>query len=60
MRHFKGFASAGASLKLRRVIHNFIKTHQAINRTPAEATGIELGPARDRLLDLMRVCLVSP
>jgi hypothetical protein len=60
MRHFKSFASAEAFLKLRRVIYNFVRTHQTINRTPAEAAKIELGLARNRLLDLIRVCSVPP
>lgn len=58
MRHFKSFASAEAFLKLRRVIYNFVRTHQTINRTPAEAAGIDLGLARNRLLDLIRICSV--
>jgi hypothetical protein len=60
MRHFKSFASAEAFLKLRRVIYNFVRTHQTIKRTPAEAAEIELGLARNRLLDLIRVCSVPP
>ena len=58
MRHFKSFDSAEAFLKLRRVIYNFVRTHQTINRTPAEAAGIDLGLARNRLLDLIRVCSI--
>lgn len=58
MRHFKSFASAEAFLKLRQVIYNFVRTHQTINRTPAEAAGIDLGLARNRLLDLIRVCSI--
>jgi len=58
MRHFKSFASAEAFLKLRRVIYNFVRTHQTMNRTPAGAAGIDLGLARNRLLDLIRVCSI--
>lgn len=58
MRHFKGFASAEAFLALRRVIYNFVRTHQGLKRTPAEAAGIDLGLGRNRLLDLIRICSV--
>lgn len=58
MRHFKGFASAEAFLKLRRAIYNFVRTHQGLKRTPAEAAGIDIGLARNRLLDLIRFCSV--
>ena len=60
MRHFKSFSSAEAFLKLRRVIYNFVRTHQTIDRTPAEAAGIDLGLGRNRLLDLIRVCSSLP
>lgn len=60
MRHFKSFASAEAFLKLRQVIYNFVRTHQTINRTPAEAAGIDLDLARNRLLDLIRICSSLP
>lgn len=56
MRHFKSFASAEAFLDLRRAVYNFVRTHQGIQRTPAEAAGIDLGLGRNRLLDLIRIC----
>lgn len=56
MRHFKSFASAEAFLDLRRVIYNFVRTHQGLERTPAEAAGIDLGLGRNRLLDLIKIC----
>ena len=56
MRHFKSFASAEAFLDLRRVIYNSVRTHQGIERIPAEAAGIDLGLGRNRLLDLIRIC----
>lgn len=60
MRHFKSFVSAEAFLKLRRAVYNFVRTHQGLKRTPAEAAGIDIGLARNRLLDLIRVCSVQP
>lgn len=59
MRHFKSFDSAKAFLELRRYIYNFVRTRQGLNQTPAEAAGIDLGLARNRLLDLIRVCSIS-
>ena len=56
MRHFKSFESARAFLELRRTIFNFVRTHQGLKRTPAEAAEIDLGLARNRLLDLIRTC----
>ena len=56
MRHFKSFASAEAFLDLRRVIYNFVRTHQGLKRTPAEAAEIDLGLERNRFLDLIRIC----
>jgi transposase-like protein len=56
MRNFKSFDSAGAFLELRRAIFNFVRTHQGLKRTPAEAAEIDLGLGRNRLLDLIRIC----
>ena len=56
MRHFKSFASAEAFLDMRRVVYNFVRIHQALKRTPAEAAEIDLGLERNRLLDLIRIC----
>jgi transposase-like protein len=60
MRHFKSFDSARAFLGLRRVIFNFVRTHQGLKRTPAEAAGIDLGLGKNRLLDLIRLCSAPP
>ena len=56
MRHFKSFASAEAFLDLRRVVYNFVRTHQELKRTPAKAAGIDLGLKRNRLMDLIMIC----
>jgi len=56
MRHFKSFESAQAFLELRRTIFNFVRTHQGLKRTPAEAAEIDLGLGKNRLLDLIRIC----
>jgi hypothetical protein len=42
MRHFKSLASAEAFLDLRRMVYNYVRTHQGLGRTPAEAAGIRL------------------
>lgn len=56
MRHFKSFESARAFLELRRAIYNFVRTHQGLKRTPAEAAEIDIELGRNRLLDLIRAC----
>lgn len=56
MRHFKSFESARAFLELRRVIFNFVRTHQGLKQTPAEAAGIDLGLGQNRLLELIQIC----
>ena len=60
MRHFKSFASARAFLTLRRAVYNYVRTHQTLKRTPAEAAGIDLGLGRNRLLGLIQFCSVMP
>ena len=56
MRHFKSFASAEAFLDLRRVVYNFVRTHQGLERTPAEVAELALGLGGNRLLDLIGIC----
>lgn len=56
MRHFKSFASAEAFLSLRRAIYNYVRTHQGLRSTPAEAADIRLDLKRNRLLNLIGLC----
>ena len=60
MRHFKSFGSAGAFLALRRAVYNYVRTHQTLKRTPAEAAEIDLGLGRNRLLSLIQFCSALP
>ncbi|TDA32743.1 MAG: hypothetical protein DSO04_00950 [Hadesarchaea archaeon] len=55
MRHFKSLASAEAFLDLRRMVYNYVRTHQGLGRTPAEAAGIRLDLGKNRLLGLIRL-----
>jgi len=47
-------------LKLRRAVYNFVRTHEELKRTPADAAGIDIGLPRSRFLDLIKVCSVPP
>jgi len=58
MRHFKSFASAEAFLTLRRMVYNFVRTHQGLKRTPAEAANIGLELGKNRLLNLIRLSVL--
>lgn len=55
MQHFKSFASAEAFLTLRRMVYNFVRIHQGLKRTPAEAANIGLELEKNRLLNLIRL-----
>jgi hypothetical protein len=55
MRHFKSSASAEAFLSLRRMVYNYVRTHQGLMSTPAEAADIQLDLGKNRLLNLIRL-----
>jgi len=46
--------------ELRRIIFNFVRTHQGLGKTPAEATELDLHLNRNRLLNLIKIFLVLP
>lgn len=58
MRHFKSFVSAEAFLTMRRMVYNFVRTHQGLKRTPAEASNIGLELGKNRLLNLIRLSVL--
>ena len=53
MRDFKNNLSAKAILDLFTVYYNFIRVHQGIGMTPAEACGIKLALGQNRWLGLI-------
>lgn len=53
MRGFKDQDSGSAFTELRRVVYNFIRTHQGLGRTPAEEAELDIPLGRNRLLDLI-------
>lgn len=53
MRGFKSFKNAESFIELRRIIYNFVRTHQGIGRTPAEESGLNLSLGKNRLLSLI-------
>ena len=53
MRGFKSDESADAFLKLRTFIYNFVRPHQGLGRTPAEAAECNIPVGRNRLLGLI-------
>jgi hypothetical protein len=48
-------APAEAFLSLRRMIYNYVRTHQGLISTPAEAADIRLDLRKNRLLNLIRL-----
>lgn len=52
-RGFKNENSAKAFTELRRIVYNFVRTHQSIGKTPAEEAGLNIGLGRNRLLSLI-------
>ena len=53
MRGFKSDESADAFLKLRTFVYNFVRPHQGIGKTPAEAAECNISVGRNRLLGLI-------
>ena len=60
MRGFKTPESGGAFGELRRIIFNFVRTHQGLGKTPAEAAELDLHLGRNRLLDIIKIFFVLP
>jgi len=54
MRGFKSPESGEAFGELRRIIFNFVRTHQGLGKTPAEAAELGLHLGRNRLLNLIK------
>lgn len=52
-RGFKNQGSGESFSKLRRIIYNFVRTHQGLGKTPAEEAEIALPLGRNRLLHLI-------
>jgi len=53
-RGFKSQESGESFAELRRIIYNFVRTHQGLGRTPAEEAELLLPLGRNRLLRLIR------
>ena len=53
MRGFKSPESGECFTELRRIIYNFVGTHQGIGKTPAEEVELNLDLGRNRLLNLI-------
>ncbi len=53
--------SAQDFAELLKINHNFVKPHQGLDgRTPAQASGIELGLGNDKYLDLIKQSMTTP
>jgi transposase-like protein len=52
-RGFKNPKSGGDFTELRRIIYNFVRTHQGIGKTPAEEAELDLALGRNKLLKLI-------
>jgi len=59
-RGFKSPESGEAFGELRRIIFNFVRTHQGLGKTPAEAAELDLYLGRNRLLNLIKIFFVFP
>ena len=59
-RGFKSPESGEAFGELRRIIFNFVRTHQGLGKTPAEAAELDLYLGRNRLLNLIKFFFVFP
>jgi len=53
MRGFKSEISGEAFSDMRRIVYNFVRTHQGLDRTPAEEAELDVPLGRNRLLDLI-------
>lgn len=53
MRGFKNPELGECFTDLRRIIYNFVRTHQGISKTPAEEAELNLDLGRNRLLNLI-------
>lgn len=53
MRGFKSQSSGSAFTQLRRIVYNFVRTHQGLGKTPAEEAELDVPLGRNRLLDLI-------
>ena len=58
-RGFKSPESGEAFGELRRIIFNFVRTHQGLGKTPAEAAELDLHLGRNRLLNLIKIFCFS-
>jgi transposase-like protein len=54
-RGFNSDEGAEAFLTLRRIIYNFVRPHQTLERTPAEEGDINLSLGRNKLLGLIKI-----
>ena len=52
-RGFKNPTSGESFTELRRIVYNFVRTHQSINTTPAVVAELDLPLGRNKLLDLI-------
>jgi transposase-like protein len=52
-RGFKSSDSGETFTELRRIIYNFVRTHQGINTTPAVAAELDFPLGRNKLLNLI-------
>ena len=59
MRGFKNPESGESFTELRRIVYNFVRTHQGIGKTPAEAADLSVGLGRNKLLSLIFFYLLA-
>jgi hypothetical protein len=53
MRGFKSKNSGSAFTEMRRIVYNFVRTHQGLGKTPADEAGLKMSLDNNRLLNLI-------
>jgi hypothetical protein len=53
MRGFKSKNSGSAFTDMRRIVYNFVRTHQGLGKTPADEAGLKMPLDNNRLLNLI-------